>query len=115
MEFPLTTLELNGAGKSARLPVAGGGYLRLLPSWILRRAFARVNAREGQPCALYFHPWELDPDQPRIQAGFRSRFRHYLNLNSTEPKLAKLISGLSFAPMGRVLDSLSDLPEHSLG
>lgn len=114
VEFPLTTCELNLMGKSARLPVAGGGYLRLLPSRVLRMVFSRVNAREGQPGALYFHPWELDPDQPRLQAGFRSRFRHYLNLDSTAAKLKKLVTALPFAPMGQVVDALSaaGLPEH---
>ena len=69
VEFPLTTLPLHFGGKEIRLPIAGGGYLRLLPSQLIRWGIERINTWEKQPAVLYFHPWEIDPDQPRIKAG----------------------------------------------
>lgn len=102
-EFPLTTLPLTLPGRKLRLPIAGGGYLRLLPAGLLRWGMERVNRKERQPVVLYFHPWEIDPLQPRISAGLKSRFRHYLNLHSTEEKLRSLIGSISFAPMQKVL------------
>jgi polysaccharide deacetylase family protein (PEP-CTERM system associated) len=98
-EFPISTLQIG----SVRIPVGGGGYLRLLPAAWFRRAFNRLNCREGQPAVLYFHPWEIDPGQPRISAGIRSRFRHYINLERMEQKLCVLLSSLQFAPMSEVL------------
>lgn len=96
-EFPITTLGL--AGERLRLPVGGGGYLRLFPVGLIRRAFDRINRRERQPAVLYFHPWELDPGQPRIRAGWKSRFRHYVNLEKTLDKVTYLVRSLPFAPM----------------
>ena len=106
-EFPISTVQLRGFRRELRLPVGGGGYLRLLPASWFRRAFRRMNA-QGVPAVLYFHPWEIDPGQPRIQAGFRSRFRHYLNLGRMEGRLRSLLSTLPFAPMGEVL---AEMPE----
>jgi polysaccharide deacetylase family protein (PEP-CTERM system associated) len=102
-EFPLTTFPLRLGGKEYRLPIAGGGYLRLLPCGLIRRAIAGINAREHQPAVLYFHPWEIDPGQPRIKASLKSRFRHYLNLEKTESKLRHLMQGLPFGTMAQVL------------
>jgi polysaccharide deacetylase family protein (PEP-CTERM system associated) len=102
-EFPLTTWPLRLPGKEMRLPVAGGGYLRLLPPSIIIRAFNFINCVERKPAVLYLHPWEIDPDQPRIKAGFRSRFRHYLNLEKTEEKLHKILSELQFNTMSCIL------------
>ncbi|MGB9081955.1 MAG: XrtA system polysaccharide deacetylase [Desulfuromonadaceae bacterium] len=103
MEFPLTTLPLRIGGKEMRLPIAGGGYLRLLPAEFVAWGIKRINNQEKQPTVLYFHPWEIDPDQPRIKAGFKSRFRHYLNLDKTEGKLAYLFKRHTFASMKMVL------------
>lgn len=84
VEIPLTTIEVMGR----RIPCAGGGYFRLLPYGISRWAMKRVNIQDCQPCMFYFHPWEIDPDQPRIEkAALRSRFRHYTNLDVMEQKL----------------------------
>lgn len=106
-EFPLTTLPIGWLGKEFRLPIAGGGYLRLLPWWLLSKGIGRINEVEGMPSVLYFHPWEIDPDQPRINgAGFKSRFRHYINLHRTEVKLRHLMQATKFTTMGRVLDSV---------
>lgn len=102
-EFPLTTFPLGWGAKKYRLPIAGGGYLRLLPAELIRRGINSINRSENQPAVLYFHPWEIDPHQPRIKAGFKSRFRHYLNLHKTEGKLRHLIENLKFAPMKNVL------------
>lgn len=103
VEFPLTTLPFQLGWKKMRLPIAGGGYLRLLPSGIIRRGIASINQRECQPAVLYFHPWEIDPGQPRIKAGMKSRFRHYLNLERTEGKLIRLFNGVKFTTMKNVL------------
>lgn len=106
MEFPLTTLPFQIGWKKLRIPIAGGGYLRLLPVGIIRRGIEVINQQEFQPAVLYFHPWELDPQQPRINASLKSRFRHYLNLHSTECKLEYLFERLQFAPMKTVLAKL---------
>jgi polysaccharide deacetylase family protein (PEP-CTERM system associated) len=103
-EFPLSTFPLKLAGKEYRLPIAGGGYLRLFPAGIISSAIRRINSRENQPAVLYFHPWELDPEQPRIKAGLKSRFRHYLNLDKTEGKLRKILAEVKFGTMSNVLD-----------
>ena len=115
-EFPISTVQLRGWRKGLRLPVGGGGYLRLLPAAWFRRSFSRINTH-GHPAVLYFHPWEIDPGQPRIKAGLRSRFRHYLNLERMEGRLSTLLSALPFAPMGEVLADLfaNGAPNHETG
>lgn len=102
-EFPLTTYPLSFAGLKFNLPIAGGGYLRLFPVSLIRHGIARINA-QGNPAVLYLHPWEIDPDQPRIRAGLKSRFRHYNNLASTETKLRHLLRALPFGTMSRALN-----------
>ena len=98
-EFPPSTLRLG----RINLPVAGGGYLRLLPYAVTAWAIRNINSKEMQPAMVYLHPWEIDPDQPRINAGWRSRFRHYHNLQSTEARLLRLLDDFSWAPMADVL------------
>lgn len=107
MEFPLTTYPVRFGKKEYRLPIAGGGYLRLFPACILKEAIHSINSREGQPAVFYFHPWEIDPQQPRIKAGLKSRFRHYLNLSTTERKIREIIGSLPFATMRDSLAVLS--------
>jgi polysaccharide deacetylase family protein (PEP-CTERM system associated) len=87
-EFPISTYPVKFGGWRPRLPIAGGGYLRLLPAPLVGKAIRHINASEGQPAVVYFHPWEIDPDQPRIKAGLKSRFRHYLNLKRMETKIS---------------------------
>ncbi len=107
VEFPLTTLPLRFGRKEVRLPIAGGGYLRLFPARLLTWGIKRINETEKQPAVLYFHPWEIDPDQPRIkEAGLKSRFRHYLNLDKTEGKLRHIYSEIQFTSMHNVLSGL---------
>ena len=99
----MTTLLLGFLGATFRVPVSGGGYLRLLPVGLVRKAFRRINRIDRQPGVLYFHPWEIDPGQPRIPAPLKSRFRHYLNLHRTEGRIRYLLKSLRFAPMAEVL------------
>ena len=105
-EFPLTTYPIKVLGMEYRMPIAGGGYLRLLPASFIAKAFSNLNKIERQPAVLYFHPWEIDPDQPRIDADLRSRFRHYLNLNRAEEKIRSLLSCIAFVPMHHVVRGL---------
>jgi polysaccharide deacetylase family protein (PEP-CTERM system associated) len=98
-EFPMSTVEILGR----RLPVAGGGYFRLFPYGLTRRAITRINAREGRPAMVYLHPWEIDPDQPRLPVGPLTRFRHLVNVGRTEARLTRLLSDFSFAPAAEVL------------
>lgn len=106
LEFPPTTCQLKLPGKQLNLPVAGGGYLRLLPIGIVSAAFKKTNST-GHPCVLYFHPWEIDPGQPRVKAPLKSRFRHYLNLARTESKLRSLFGAHAFAPMQKVFNEVT--------
>lgn len=93
-ELPITTLKLG----QKNLPIAGGGYFRLLPYAVTRWGLHRINQREQQPFVFYLHPWEFDPEQPRMPgASAKSRFRHYLNLGKTENRFKRLISDFSFS------------------
>ena len=95
-EIPITTLRL---GKK-NLPIAGGGYFRLLPYALTRWGLSRINQKEQQPFVFYLHPWEFDPEQPRMQgAGLKSCLRHYLNLSRTEERFRALIKDFAFEPL----------------
>tara|TARA_B100001939_G_scaffold346468_1_gene365306 strand:- start:1527 stop:2435 length:909 start_codon:yes stop_codon:yes gene_type:complete len=98
-EMPVTTVELAGR----KIPCGGGGYFRLLPYGISKMAMKRVNRKDGQACIFYFHPWEIDPDQPRqTQAGLKSRLRHYTNLGVMEKKLRKVLRDFRWGRMDEV-------------
>ncbi len=101
-EFPPTTYQMNLLGKKANVPVSGGGYLRLFPVQLISGALRKIN-EQGDEAVIYFHPWEIDPDQPRVKAGWKSRFRHYVNLKTTYRKLETLLDDFRFAPMAQVL------------
>ncbi|MEZ6063084.1 MAG: DUF3473 domain-containing protein [Planctomycetaceae bacterium] len=103
-EFPGMTCPVG----RARIPVGGGGYLRLLP-WPVTRQLLRRVRRLNQPLNVYIHPWEFDPDQPRVAASLKSRFRHYQNLRTTASKVRHLLREFSLTTMSRVLDSM-ELP-----
>ncbi len=103
LELPLTTLNMSLPGRNLALPIAGGGYLRLLPAGVIHWGIRRINQVDRQPAVLYFRPWEIDPDQPRIKARLESRFRHYVNLEFTEGKLRFLFKGLKFGTIAQVL------------
>jgi polysaccharide deacetylase family protein (PEP-CTERM system associated) len=94
LEFPSATVQLLGTN----VPTGGGGYLRILPFAFTDWALKRLGREDGRAVVVYFHPWELDPDQPRIEAPWKSRFRHYTNLSKMEPRLRRLLSRHSFQP-----------------
>jgi len=97
-EFPVSTVHFAGRN----WPVAGGGWFRLLPLAVTRRAIARINA-EGQPAIVYLHPWELDPDEPPVPgAPALSRFRHRVNVDRTEARLRLLLAEGEFGPLRQV-------------
>jgi polysaccharide deacetylase family protein (PEP-CTERM system associated) len=100
-EIPPLTVRLFGRN----LPVGGGGYLRVLPMWYTRWGLRRVRQREGQSAVLYFHPWELDPGQPRLSGKWRSKFRHYFNIRRMEEKIRELLSLGRFVPLGEFLQT----------
>lgn len=101
VEFPPSTLPIG----AYRLPVAGGGYFRLYPYAFSRYALARINRLERMPFIFYLHPWEVDPGQPRVAAGWRSRFRHYNNLSRCEARLRRLLADFRFARADEVLQA----------
>jgi polysaccharide deacetylase family protein (PEP-CTERM system associated) len=86
------------------LPIGGGGYFRILPYAWTRWGISRLNEREQRPAIFYLHPWEIDPDQPRLGAPALGRFRHYFNLDRTEARLRALLRDFRFATMMTVLD-----------
>ena len=96
LELPLATTVFAGL----RLPAAGGGYFRQLPYALTRRAFRELS-RAGQSGVFYIHPWELDPDQPRVAAPLLSRARHYRGLEKTVPRLERLVTEFQFTSVAR--------------
>ena len=121
LEIPLTTVRLVGRN----LPVSGGGYFRLFPYALSRRLLDK-NGHSAHPPVFYTHPWEIDPDQPRQSwAPWRSRLRHYLNLDRTEPRLRRLLRDFAWTRMDRLflademgrypaIAAWTDLPRSSL-
>ena len=89
------------------LPVAGGGYFRLYPAALSLRWLGMINKRHARPFVFYVHPWELDPQQPVMRGSFRSRWRHYQNLHTTEPKLHRLLREFRF---GTLSEALAGMP-----
>lgn len=99
MEIPPTTLRL----MERNLPSGGGGYFRLLPYSVSRWMLQQVNQRDAQPAIFYCHPWEMDADQPRVAGvGWKSRFRHRVNLGKTEQRLARLLDDFHWDRMDRI-------------
>ncbi|MDI6750909.1 MAG: DUF3473 domain-containing protein [Rhodocyclaceae bacterium] len=99
LEIPPTTVR----AFLRNWPASGGGYFRLLPYAISRRLIAHVNEIEGEPAVFYFHPWEIDPAQPRIPGiDVKTRFRHYLNLHRMEQRLERLLTDFCWDRMDRV-------------
>lgn len=99
LEIPITTLQMFGK----KLPCGGGGFFRLYPYVFSRWALQHVNKTDGQSGMFYFHPWEIDPDQPR-QTGIsaKTRFRHYLNLERMEKRLSSLLQDFHWDRMDKV-------------
>lgn len=99
LECPVTTVKLLGK----KLPCGGGGYFRMFPYFMSKMAMKRVNENDGEACIFYFHPWEIDPDQPRQKdASLKSRLRHYTNLDVMEGKIDRLLSDFSWGRMDDV-------------
>ncbi len=102
-EIPMTTVRLAGHN----LPCAGGGYFRLLPYRLFRVGLRRVNRAEGRPGVFYFHPWEVDPAQPRVaDASWKSRLRHYTNLERMSGRLDRLLHDFAWGRMDQVFADL---------
>ena len=102
-EFPIGTARIFGMN----LPIGGGGYFRLSPFELVRRGIQHVNARERQPVMFYFHPWELDPGQPRPPMAWHHRFRHYVGLETEALKLSLLLTIFKFGTARDVLEGRS--------
>jgi polysaccharide deacetylase family protein (PEP-CTERM system associated) len=99
VEVPITTVNVFGRN----LPSGGGGYFRLLPYAVSRWAIRRVNNTDRKPAIFYFHPWEVDPGQPRMSPiSARTRFRHYTNLGRMEPRLRMALDEFAWDRMDRV-------------
>lgn len=98
LEIPISTINIAGRN----INCGGGGWFRLFPYSFSRWAINNVNVKDQQPCIFYFHPWEVDPEQPRIESASRkSKFRHYLNLHKMHDRLSNLLDDFHW---GRVDD-----------
>lgn len=99
LEVPVSTMRMGGRN----YPSSGGGYFRLLPYGISRWMLRRVNQLDGQPAIFYFHPWEIDAEQPRV-AGIdaKTRFRHYVNISRTEGRLGRLLADFRWGRMDQI-------------
>jgi len=99
IELPVATVRM----LNSNWPAGGGGYFRLLPYEVSRWSIARINSVDRQPAMFYFHPWELDPGQPRVAGvSAKTRFRHYLNLGRTEARLTRLLRDFRWDRVDRV-------------
>ncbi|GAB3370191.1 XrtA system polysaccharide deacetylase [Massilia agri] len=99
LEVPVTTVNMLGRN----LPAGGGGYFRLLPYALSRWMMQKVNREDRQPALFYFHPWELDPGQPRPEGlDAKSRFRHYVNIERMESRLEQLARDFAWDRMDRI-------------
>lgn len=102
-EFPISTIRVAGRN----LPCGGGGFFRLYPYALSRLALARINDSGRQPAVFYLHPWELDPDQPRVSGlPLKTRLRHYLNLSKTAGRLSRLLQDFRWDRIDRVFAHL---------
>ncbi len=108
LEVPITTLRMF----SRNFPSSGGGYFRLLPYQLSRWMLNRVNATEGQAGVFYFHPWEIDPGQPRIGGiSLKTRFRHYVNIGRTEARLNQLLKDFQWGRMDQIFLGAAPVPQ----
>jgi polysaccharide deacetylase family protein (PEP-CTERM system associated) len=101
IEAPASTTQVG----ATNLPIAGGGYFRLLPYRWTRWGIGRVNRTECRPVIFYLHPWEIDPAQPRLPVGIVGRVRHYRNLDQTEARLRQLLADFAWGSLRSVLPS----------
>ena len=110
VEVPGSTTRVG----SLNLPVAGGGYFRLLPYWWAHWGISRVNRIDHAPVVFYLHPWEIDPGQPRLPAGRMGRLRHYRNLEHTETRLRQLLTDFRFGPIDALVRQAREAPADRL-
>lgn len=103
LEFPLSTVQLFGRN----LPIAGGGYFRLFPYSFIRWGIGQINRRENAPAIIYLHPWEIDPNQPKLDGSRLSRFRHYVNLEKTESRLKRLLHDFQFGTLQNLREKMT--------
>ena len=103
-EFPITVTDMFGK----RLCLFGGGYLRLFPSWMIHRGTRQV-LREDRPVVFYIHPREINPTHPRLPMSFKRRFKTYINLKTTEPKIRKIFSEFQTTTFEQYLEQHPDL------
>ena len=109
LEIPLSTIRIF----NKNIPAGGGGYLRLFPLLFTEWAIKNLNGKESKSAILYFHPWEIDADQPRINGSYLSRFRHYTNIGKTENRIGHLLKTFRFGPVAGVLhDQIHSLMEN---
>ena len=106
-ELPPSTVRIG----SVNLPFGGGGYLRHLPMFFTRWAIRTTHGRERQPVIVYFHPWELDPDQPRLSGSWKSKLRHYRGLNKTAGRLGEILSRGKFQPLLDLVRAYENRPQ----
>jgi polysaccharide deacetylase family protein (PEP-CTERM system associated) len=95
-EFPMPTIGIAGV----RAPLAGGAYLRFLPYWFTQWGIRYINSEDRSTC-VYLHPWELDPEQPKMNGNITARIRHYSGLRSAEAKFRRLLDDFKFQPLGK--------------
>lgn len=110
VEVPGSTTPLGGVN----VPVAGGGYFRLLPYAWTRWGISRVNRREQKPVTFYLHPWEIDPGQPRLAVSATTALRHYSGLGATAARLERLLRDFRFDAIGALLSSRAVECDHHL-
>lgn len=101
VEVPASTVRLG----RVNVPIAGGGYFRLLPYGFTKWGISRVNRIDGHPAVFYIHPWEIDPDQPRLPVSAATRWRHYSNLDDTLPRLERLVRDFAFDTVAATLET----------
>ncbi|MEN7342875.1 MAG: XrtA system polysaccharide deacetylase [Pseudomonadota bacterium] len=96
LEIPMSTIRIG----AKNLPCSGGGFFRLLPVRYFKYAIKKLNGNDRQPLVFYFHPWEIDPDQPRVPGiSLKTRFRHYVNLRYFEPRLVEILKAFKWGRM----------------
>ncbi|PYX67394.1 MAG: polysaccharide deacetylase family protein, partial [Acidobacteria bacterium] len=99
LEVPVATIRM----LRNNLPAGGGGYFRLLPYAVSRWSIRHINAVDRKPAMFYFHPWELDPDQPRVDGvSAKTKFRHYVNLRRMQPRISRLLADFRWDRVDRV-------------
>ena len=102
IEFPPSTISLLGK----RISIGGGGYFRIFPYWFSRWGMRKINSEDHMPFSFYIHPWEIDPEQPRVETSSKSKFRHYTNLARCHDRLVELLKDFEFSTMSKVIDGL---------